>query len=323
MTGLPSVFSLVTWLSVAAGANTVYLTTVPPGLQFIKEQTVTFNCQGATNSSEWVIMRHVFLENITSKCGSGWGVPHGSGSCRISMTLPWDTGFYWCQSLTSGIVGEKHNFTVSDTSTILRMDSTTTPLSVGMDMTLTCLYKHRPLLEPVYFYKDDSIIARCPTTSNVTIRNLSKAHEGLYKCGPADKRVSPASWISVNEHNTNAVTTTTTWSGNITRDTNLCEAVSLYGGITTKPPNTDTSTAVTASWDCRGASTEQSRPREFSVYDGLCAYLGGVLFGIMMLAVSYLVFHMYKVTRTNIRRTRSLTPYTTRRRIEGLAESKV
>lgn len=285
--------SLFTWLSVVTGVNPVYVTTVPPRLQFFKEQSVTFNCQGANVSSEWIIMRHVFLENATSKCGSVWGTRHKSNSCKLSMTLPWDTGVYWCQSLTKGIVSEKHNFTVSDTSTILHLDSTTTPPSVGMDITLSCLHKHGPFREPVYFYKDNSVIARCPTTSNVTIRNITKAHEGFYKCGPAGKRGSPISWISVVNHTTTAVNVPA-FTNNITRGgESLCKIGGLHNG--------DTETKFTAT----DASPVETTPRDrggLTAYDDLYAFLGGLLFIIMLLAVSYLVFHMCTVTRLIITR---------------------
>lgn len=295
MNGIPSMVFLFTWLSVVTGVTPVYVTTSPSRLQFFKEQFVTFNCQGTNVSSEWIVMRHVFLENVTSKCGSAWGTRHKSNSCKITMLLPWDTGVYWCQSLTNGIASEKHNLTVSDTSTILHLDSTGTPPSVGMDMTLSCLHKHGPFREPVYFYKDNMVIARCPTTSNVTIRNITKSHEGFYKCGPAGKSASPISWISVANQ-----TTTTTAVPAFTQNESLCE-------INTELEFTVTD-AETTPRD-RGGHTD---------HDDFYAFLGGLLFIIMLLAVSYLVFLICTVTRRRLSREHSVTPYTPRRRVVEL-----
>lgn len=329
MKGIVLLVSLLTWLSVATGTDSVRLAIIPQRLQFFKEKTVELNCQGVNDSSEWIIMRHTILENITSECGAIWGRAHEPHLCKLSMTLPWDTEVYWCQSRTGDIVSDAQNLTISDTPTILHLDSTTTPPSVGTDMTLSCLHKNGPFRGPVYFYKDSSVIARCPTTSNVTIRNISKAHEGFYKCGPAGKRGSPFSWISVIDQTTKTVSVNA-WSSNITRGAeSLCEIDSLHrAGTDTKLTATDTSTVGTTPPQDRGglsASTVGAIPRDrggLSAYDNLYVFLGGLVFVIMLLAVSYLVFRMYTVTRPNITRKNSVTPYT-KRKIVGLVESKV
>lgn len=279
----PYVLFLFTWLSVATGVTPVRvtITTSPAPLQFFKEKSVTFNCRG-TNSSEWIVMRHVFLENITSKCGSNWGTRYKSNSCKITMLLPWDTGAYWCQSLTNGIASEAHNLTVSGTSTILNLDSGVPPY-IGMDMTLSCLHKHDSFREPVYFYKDNAVIARCPTTSTVTIKNITKSHEGFYKCGPAGKSSSPLSWISV-------IANQTIVPG-FTQNETRCE-INTEFTVTEETPRD------------RGGHTD---------HDDLYAFLGGLLFIIILLAVSYLVFLICTVKKRRLSRKHSVTPHTRRR----------
>lgn len=323
MPGLTPLLCLVAWLHVASGGTAVYLTTTPPGLQILKERTVSFVCEGAPNPSEWVVMRHAFLENITSPCGHGWGRPRQRGDCVLSMALPWDTGVYWCQSLTGCVSSNKHNVTVS-ASTILDVDyGGATTLSVGMYMTLTCRHIQRPFQEPVYFYKDGLPIARCHNATNLTISNVSSADDGLYQCGPEGTRASPTSWISVTENDTNSVfvtANTTALSGGTPRGTMSCETVGLHGRSTPTPPNTDTSGATRRD---SPPSIDRHTPTERPVYDDLFVYMAATLFAAMVAALLYLVVHMHRATRTNRERTRPLTPYAARRNVERLAESKV
>lgn len=344
MTGIALTVSLLALLSVTTGMDPVRLVVIPDRLQFFKEKSATFYCQGGDKSSQWTVMRHSILENITSKCEAGWGRPHEHHSCRVSMTLPWDTGFYWCQSRAGDVVSDTRNFTVSGTLMILHLNSTTTPPSVGTDMTLSCIHRDKPFGGPVYFYKDNSMIARCPTTSTVTLRNISKAHEGFYRCGPAGRERSPFSWISVDDQHTEVTNdTNNTWLSNITRDaSSLCEIYSLaaFGMDTTEIATTAKAyAATTPPQDNKGrsGSNRWAIPRgrgEPSSYDNLYAGLGAGVIVIILLCVSYLVFRMYTLTRTTVTRKNSLTPYTTRRivpvsdpyttrRIVSYAESNV
>lgn len=50
-------------------------------------------------------------------------------------------------------------------------------------------------------------------------------------------------------------------------------------------------------------------------HDDFYAFLGGLLFIIMLLAVSYLVFLICTVTRRRLSREHSVTPYTPRRQV--------
>lgn len=327
MTGSLSAVFFLTWLTVAIDAESVRLTITPQDLQFFREKSVSLNCQGVNDSSQWIVMRHVELENVTSSCGNRWGRQYNS-SCKMSMTLPWDTGVYWCQSRTDGRVSDKRNLTVTATSTILRLDSTL-PIAVGDTMTLSCLDKNGPVKGPVYFHKDSSVIARCPTTNTVTIRNVSKTHEGFYKCRTADNIGSSFSWISVVDQTAETVGVTD-WPSNITGNAeSFCDIGSLHGdGMNTELTDTDAPTVGQIPRGDRGGlshSTVGPIPRPpggLSSYDNLYVVLGGVVLVLMLLAVSYLVFRMYTVTRANITRKNSVTPYTTRR-ILPLSESKV
>ncbi|KAL4008073.1 hypothetical protein ACER0C_001925 [Sarotherodon galilaeus] len=132
----------------------VRLTVNPNSSQFFKEKSLSLSCEGAENSAGWTLRRST-LEGQTH-CGETWG-RWSNSSCKISMTLPWDSGVYWCES-REGPISNMVNLTVTGGSVILQ--SPVLPVMEGDDVTLLCKTKTTPSNLPAAFYKDGSLIRK-------------------------------------------------------------------------------------------------------------------------------------------------------------------
>ncbi|XP_076735869.1 Fc receptor-like protein 4 [Maylandia zebra] len=170
--------------------NQVRLTVNPNSSQFFKEKSVSLSCEGAENSAGWTLRRST-LEG-KSHCGKTWG-RWSNSSCKISMTLPWDSGVYWCES-REGPISNMVNLTVTGGSVILQ--SPVLPVMEGDDVTLLCKTKTTPSNLLAAFYKDGVFIGS-ETTGHMTIQHVSRSDEGLYKCDISGHGESPSSWITV------------------------------------------------------------------------------------------------------------------------------
>ncbi|XP_030610023.1 low affinity immunoglobulin gamma Fc region receptor II-like [Archocentrus centrarchus] len=170
--------------------NQVHLTVSSKSRQLFKEQSVTLSCEGGDSSAGWTLRRNT-TEGQT-QCGDQWG-RWSDSSCKISMTLPWDSGVYWCES-REGAISNMVNLTVTGGSVILQ--SPVLPVMEGDDVTLLCQTKTTPSNLPAAFYKDGSLIRKQPT-GHMTIQHVSRSDEGLYKCDISGHGESPSSWITV------------------------------------------------------------------------------------------------------------------------------
>uniref|UniRef100_A0A669E476 Ig-like domain-containing protein n=1 Tax=Oreochromis niloticus TaxID=8128 RepID=A0A669E476_ORENI len=172
-----------TWKPPTQRKNLTDLETADPGQKSHRPRT-----------SDWNVMRITSQGPTRSACGSSWGRRNGS-SCTTSMTLPWDTGVYWCES-KNGQTSEMQNLTVTAGSVILQT-GVAMPITEGDDLTLVCVTK-KPTKNWSAFYKDGSLISSVPT-GRLTIRNVAKSDEGVYNCETERDGKSPSSWIAVTE----------------------------------------------------------------------------------------------------------------------------
>ncbi|XP_067436798.1 Fc receptor-like protein 5 isoform X3 [Thunnus thynnus] len=164
------------------------LTVSPSSSQMFEGDYVSLSCEEDDSSAGWRLWRNTTTET-RAECGN-WGERAGS-SCKISYIHPLDSGVYWCES-REGATSNSINSTVTDGSLILQ--SPVHPVMEGDDVTLHCKTKTSNL--PADFYKDGSFI-RTEPAGHMTIRNVSKSDEGLYKCNISSHGESPSSWITV------------------------------------------------------------------------------------------------------------------------------
>ena len=76
------------------------------------------------------------------------------------------------------------------------LESPALPVMEGESVTLLCRNKTTSSVPIADFYKDGSLAAT-GYKGSVTIYNVSKSDEGLYKCNISDGGESPESWLAV------------------------------------------------------------------------------------------------------------------------------
>uniref|UniRef100_A0A8C4DRE9 Ig-like domain-containing protein n=1 Tax=Dicentrarchus labrax TaxID=13489 RepID=A0A8C4DRE9_DICLA len=165
-----------------------FLRITPNRLQHFKFQSVSFHCEGTDGSIQLRVIRNT--EEFDLKCDIK-RTPTGC-SFTIDRAYPEDSGEYWCET-NEGETSNRVNITVTAGSVIL--DSPALPVLEGDNVTLHCRNKTiSNLLSD--FYKDDLLI-ESSSTGEMTILNVSKADEGLYKCRLSGGETSPGSWLAV------------------------------------------------------------------------------------------------------------------------------
>ncbi|XP_047443960.1 low affinity immunoglobulin gamma Fc region receptor II-like isoform X2 [Mugil cephalus] len=169
------------------------LTVSPSSSQVFKRDFVSLSCEEDDSSAGWTLRRNTTTEQRT-QCGTDWGEAAGF-SCVISYIVTKDSGVYWCES-REGATSNSINLTVSGGTVILQ--SPVLPVMEGDDVTLLCKTKATPSILSATFYKDGSLI-RTESTDHMTIHNVTRSDEGLYKCYIGSHGESPSSWITVTE----------------------------------------------------------------------------------------------------------------------------
>ncbi|XP_032438874.1 protein turtle-like [Xiphophorus hellerii] len=178
--------------SLSHRTNKVPLTVSPSRSQFFEGESVTLICEDENRSDGWTVRRNTTLETRT-EC-EDWGEPAGS-SCEVSHITPFDTGLYWCESMSgSSSSSSSIQLSVSGGSVILQ--SPVLPVMEGDDVTLSCRAKNPTHNLPAAFYKDGSFIGDGPS-GHMTLLHVSSSDEGLYKCNISRHGESPSSRISI------------------------------------------------------------------------------------------------------------------------------
>uniref|UniRef100_A0A8C0YI18 Ig-like domain-containing protein n=1 Tax=Cyprinus carpio carpio TaxID=630221 RepID=A0A8C0YI18_CYPCA len=170
---------------------TVSLIISPNRTQHFTSVSLSLSCEDQSNSDRWRVRRYTDHRGLEDCSSSVWGSQTGS-TCKISSTVPSNTGVYCCQS-ESGESYHPVNITVH-IGVIL--ESPVHPVTEGDTLTVHCLYPYTsPPNLRADFYKDGSLIQN--QTTEMIISTVSKSHEGFYYCKHSERGESPKSWISV------------------------------------------------------------------------------------------------------------------------------
>ncbi|XP_078020063.1 low affinity immunoglobulin gamma Fc region receptor III-A-like isoform X2 [Epinephelus lanceolatus] len=170
-------------------SDAAFLRITPDRLQHFKYESVSFDCEGPGGSTKLRMIRNT--EEFDPACHIS---QTSSGSfCTIRRVYPSDSGEYWCE--TEG--GERSNsVNISVTAGSVILESPVLPVMKGDAVTLHCKNKKMSTNPSAGFYKDGLLI-RSSSTGEMTIHNVSKSDEGLYKCHISGAGESPESWMAV------------------------------------------------------------------------------------------------------------------------------
>uniref|UniRef100_A0A8C1ITX1 Ig-like domain-containing protein n=1 Tax=Cyprinus carpio TaxID=7962 RepID=A0A8C1ITX1_CYPCA len=163
----------------------------PSRTQHFTLVSLSLSCEDKSNSKRWRVRRYTDNKQLEDCLISNWGSQTGS-TCKISSTVPSDTGVYWCQSES----GENYHPVNITVHIGVILESPVHPVTEGDSLNLCCLYPYtRPPNLRADFYKDGSLIQS--QTTEMIISTVSKSHEGFYYCKHPERGESPKSWISV------------------------------------------------------------------------------------------------------------------------------
>ncbi|TKS93368.1 Fc receptor-like protein 5 [Collichthys lucidus] len=167
----------------------VFLRIAPNRQQHFEYERITFHCEGSDGSTRLRGTRDT--EEIKLECEPK-RTPTGS-SCTIDRVYSADGGEYWCET-EGGERSNRLNVTITTGSVIL--DSPLLPVLEGENVTLSCREKTTSSNCEADFYRDGIFLGNS-STGQMTIHNVSKSDEGLYKCNISDVGESPESWLTV------------------------------------------------------------------------------------------------------------------------------
>ncbi|XP_049923967.1 low affinity immunoglobulin gamma Fc region receptor II-a-like isoform X2 [Epinephelus moara] len=155
----------------------------PNRLQFFEYDSISFKCRGFHGSSEWRVMRKV-SSNV-----SQWD----SGFLNITPAFETHSGEYWCEN-AEGDRSNAVNITVTAGDVIL--ESPALPVMERQAVSLRCRRKMTSSSSAADFYRD-GLFSKTGYTGRMTISNVSRSNEGLYRCHISGAGGSAESWLAV------------------------------------------------------------------------------------------------------------------------------
>ncbi|KAG7498003.1 low affinity immunoglobulin gamma Fc region receptor II-like [Solea senegalensis] len=214
---------LVLLSSLCRRSEQAAVTLSPDSSQVFDGQSFSLSCEDNSDSAGWTVRRNTSTDT-RARC-EDWGI-HGASTCGISNALAIDTGVYWCESGEGG-ANSSINITVTNRSVILL--SPALPVAEGRDVTLRCKTKTSSNREATFYRNGFNVSTE--QTGHMTIHNIAKSDEGVYKCRIVGEGESETSWITGQEVKRSSCTSTKLMT------TKLC--FFFYSSVsppTTRPP---------------------------------------------------------------------------------------
>ncbi|KAM8747356.1 uncharacterized protein AB9X84_015402 isoform 1-T1 [Acanthopagrus schlegelii] len=165
--------------------------------QFAHSEVFTMSCQLPDNSTQWKMLRFNEWDGTIAECPN-----QVSSDRRLSCTArsehPWSDVLYWCESST-GARSNALNITTTVVNNVL--ESPSLPVLEGEDAMLRCLHVNKTTKEVTSnlratFYKNNRVF-KWGTEGNWTLKAVTKADEGLYKCVIHGLGDTHDSWLTV------------------------------------------------------------------------------------------------------------------------------
>uniref|UniRef100_A0A3Q2XDG7 Ig-like domain-containing protein n=1 Tax=Haplochromis burtoni TaxID=8153 RepID=A0A3Q2XDG7_HAPBU len=181
-------FHLIAFLLHISVSGAVFARIVPDRRQFFEYDNVSVLCEEDNGISEWSVKWK--SHKITN---SSLPLNISASPCTIYPIFKRHSGEYWCEN-EKGERSEVVNISV--TAGFVILESPTIPVMEGNDVTLNCTNKQTQSEHITDFYKDGVSLGTW-YQSSMTIKNISKSDEGLYKCSISGAGESPESWLAV------------------------------------------------------------------------------------------------------------------------------
>ncbi|KAL4007887.1 hypothetical protein ACER0C_001739 [Sarotherodon galilaeus] len=158
----------------------------PNRLQFFEYDSISFNCSGYHGPAEWRVIKKLGLNSTQ------WET--SARTLYIEPAFKSHSGEYWCENED----GEKSmTVTITITSGDVILEIPAFPFMEGDNIALGCRKKIQSSSLPADFYKDGHYL-ETGYVGKITILNVSKSNEGLYKCIFTESQgESPESWMVV------------------------------------------------------------------------------------------------------------------------------
>ncbi|XP_071316104.1 low affinity immunoglobulin gamma Fc region receptor III-B-like isoform X2 [Trachinotus anak] len=154
----------------------------PNRLQFFEYENFSVHCEEIEGFTEWRVMTNY----------SNWNT--SAPSYTTNPAFKRHSGEYWCEN-EAGEKSDAVNISVTDGFVILEISPR--PVMEGNDAILHCRNKRTQSQHVVDFYKNGSPLRTSYNSSIITIQNVSKSDEGLYRCSISGTGESPGSWLAV------------------------------------------------------------------------------------------------------------------------------
>ncbi|XP_062301377.1 low affinity immunoglobulin gamma Fc region receptor III-like [Scomber scombrus] len=174
----------------AQKADAAFPRIVPDRLQFFLYEKVSVHCDENDGFTEWRLKMNL---NKIHPANSGCHL--SAPSCTMYPILQSHSGEYWCEDEEGG---KSHAVNISVTAGSVILESPAHPVLEGEDVTLYCKNKRTQSKHIADFYKDGSSLGT-RYTGNLSIQNVSKSDEGLYKCSISGAGESPESWLKISK----------------------------------------------------------------------------------------------------------------------------
>ncbi|XP_053493047.1 sialoadhesin [Ictalurus furcatus] len=182
-------------LSVTAASPPASLEVLPDSSQHLHGRQFSLCCSVHSGKTAGWTLRRLRGGEVNSDCLKMEGRVDLKiqGMCSFNNITGRLSGLYWCEATRGVQRSNAISITVSDGNMILQ--TPVQPVMEGQTVTLLCKTSFN--LNQISISRDDG---QRINNINVTMENVTKAHEGFYKCVNTNASVeSPESWLSVRD----------------------------------------------------------------------------------------------------------------------------
>ncbi|XP_033970164.1 uncharacterized protein LOC117469827 [Trematomus bernacchii] len=174
-------------------------------IQFFSDEAFTLGCQLPNDNAQWKMMRFNDWEGTVTEC-PGQVSSDQQLSTTITPVYLDSYSLYWCEN-PAGDRSNSLNVSIASVTTVV-LESPPLPVMEGEDVMLRCFKRDKKTKEISFsfhtsYYKNNRLIdnrlGRGPfeQEGNFTLKAVTKADEGVYKCKMPEGGGSFDSWLSV------------------------------------------------------------------------------------------------------------------------------